>query len=84
MVLFLVKFSSLIVCTLHCFDRVIFKGHLAMASAAELERFVDFVLRVRRIAFMQSIASHYSNTLVEHAQRFARKTSKKSEPTPAH
>ncbi len=70
---FLVKFSSLIVCTLHCFDRVIFKGHLAMASATELERFVDFVLRVRRIDFMHTIAPHYSNTLVEHAQRFARK-----------
>ena len=70
---FLVKFSSLIVCTLHCFDRVIFKGHLAMASATELERFVDFVLRVRRTDFMQSIAPHYSNTLVEYAQRFARK-----------
>jgi len=29
---FLVKFASLIVCTLHCFDRVIFKGHLALAA----------------------------------------------------
>jgi hypothetical protein len=26
---FLAKFASLIVCMLHCFDRMIFKGHLA-------------------------------------------------------
>ncbi len=25
---FLAKFTNLIVCTLHCFDRVLFKGHL--------------------------------------------------------
>ena len=36
---FLVKFASMLVCPLHCFDRVIFKGHLAMAAPAELERF---------------------------------------------
>ena len=45
---FATKFASVIVCTLHCFDRVIFKGHLAMASAKELERFIDYVLQVRR------------------------------------
>jgi hypothetical protein len=70
---FLVKFSSLIVCVLHCFDRVIFKGHLAMASPAELERFVDYVLRVRRCHFIKVLAPQWSDTLVEHAQRWARK-----------
>jgi hypothetical protein len=70
---FLVKFSSLIVCTLHCFDRVIFKGHLAMASPAELERFVDYVLRVRRCHFIKVLAPQWSESLVEHAQRWARK-----------
>ena len=35
---FLLKFASIIVCPLHCFDRVIFKGHLAMAAPSELER----------------------------------------------
>jgi len=44
---FVTKFASVIVCTLHCFDRVIFKGHLAMAAPSELERFVDYVLKVR-------------------------------------
>jgi hypothetical protein len=34
---FLVKFAHLIACTLHCFDRVIFKGHLALAAPHQLE-----------------------------------------------
>jgi len=29
---FFIKFASLIACTLHCFDRVIFKGHLAVSA----------------------------------------------------
>jgi hypothetical protein len=70
---FLTKFASLIVCTLNCFDRVIFKGHLAMASSRELERFVDYVLRVRRSHFIKVLAPSYSDRLVEHAQRFAKK-----------
>jgi len=49
---FLVKFASLVVCRLRCFDRVLFKGHLALAAPHELERFVDFVLKVRRSDFI--------------------------------
>jgi hypothetical protein len=70
---FLTKFSSLIVCTLHCFDRVIIKGHLALAAPGELEYFVDCVLRVRRSDFMKTIAPQYSDRLVEHAQVWAKK-----------
>jgi hypothetical protein len=70
---FLVKFASLIVCTLHCFDRVLFKGHLALASPHELERFVDFVLKVRRSDFIKCMAPQYSERLVQHAQAWARK-----------
>ncbi len=70
---FLTKFASIIVCTLHCFDRVIFKGHLAVASPKELERFVDWVLKVRRCHFINVIAPQYSELLVKHAQDFARK-----------
>jgi hypothetical protein len=70
---FVTKFASLIVFTLHCFDRVIFKGHLAMAAPKELERFVDYVLRVRRSHFIKDIAPQWSQTLVEHAQRFAQR-----------
>src|SRR6476646_6035808 len=70
---FVTKFASIIVGTLHCFDGVIFKGHLAMAAPKELERFVDYVLKVRRCHFMNVLAPQYSEGLVEHAQRFARK-----------
>lgn len=70
---FVTKFASLLVCTLHCFDRVIFKGHLAMAAPKEIERFVDYVLKVRRCHFMKVIAPQYSERLAEHAQAFARK-----------
>ncbi len=58
---FLTKFASIIVCTLHCFDRVIFKGHLAMAAPSELERFVDWVLRVRRCHFIKVLARNTPN-----------------------
>ena len=68
---FLAKFASLIVCTLHCFDRVIFKGHLALSAPNELERFVDYVLKVRRSHFMNVIAPGYSDQLVEHAKQVA-------------
>ena len=69
---FVTKFASIIVCTLHCFDRVIFKGHLAMASAKELERFVDYVLRVRLLAFHQGSRAQFSQALVDHARALRR------------
>ena len=72
---FLVKFASLIVCTLHCFDRLIFKGHLALSAPCELEYFVDHILRIRRSDFMKTIAPSllYSDRLVAHTQDWARK-----------
>src|SRR3984885_14275529 len=70
---FLVKFASLIVCTLHCFDRVLFKGHLSLAAPHELERFVDCVLKVRRSDFMKTMVPQASDRLVEHVQEWARK-----------
>ena len=70
---FLLKFASIIVCPLHCFDRVIFKGHLAMAAPSELECFVDWVLKVRRCHFINDLAPQWSEQLVVHAQAFARK-----------
>ena len=70
---FLVKFASLILGTLHCFDRVIFKGHLTLTAATELERFVDYVLKVRRSEFMRTLAPQWSDRLVAHAQDVARK-----------
>jgi hypothetical protein len=70
---FVTKFTSLIVAVLSCFDRVIFKGHLALTAPRELEYFVDCVLEVRRSDFMKTLAPHYSDRLVAHAQQWARK-----------
>ena len=65
---FVSKFTSLIVAVLSCFDRVIFKGHLALSAPCELEYFVDRVLNVRRSDFMKNLAPQYSDRLVAHAQ----------------
>jgi hypothetical protein len=68
---FAVKFASLISWVLCCFDRVIFKGHLPISRPAEFERFVDYVLRIRRADFMKEVGPRWSELLVEHAKRFA-------------
>ena len=70
---FVAKFTSRIVGVLSCFDRVIFKGHLALAAPHELEAFVDCVLNVRRTDFIKTLAPRYSERLVQHAQDWARK-----------
>jgi hypothetical protein len=70
---FITKFTSLIVAVLSCFDRVIFKGHLALSAPRELEYLVDCVLKVRRSDFMKTLAPQYSDRLIEHAQGWARK-----------
>ena len=70
---FVSKFTNLIVAVLSCFDRVIFKGHLALAAPGELEYFVDRVLKVRRSDFMKTMAPQYSDRLVAHAQGWAEK-----------
>jgi hypothetical protein len=70
---FVVKFTSLIVAVLSCFDRVIFKGHLALSAPCKLEYFVDCVLKVRRGDFMKTLAPQYSDRLVVHARNWATK-----------
>jgi hypothetical protein len=70
---FVVKFTSLIVAVLSCFDRVIFKGHLALSAPCKLEYFVDCVLKVRRGDFMKTLAPQYSDRLVAHARNWAAK-----------
>src|SRR6476661_4963576 len=71
---FIPKFTSLIVAVLSCFDRVIFKGHLALAAPSELEYFVDCVLKLRRTDFMKTRAPQYSDRLVAHARAWAQRT----------
>ncbi|MAE66558.1 MAG: hypothetical protein CMJ18_19995 [Phycisphaeraceae bacterium] len=65
---FIDKFSHLIVATLGCFDRVVFKGHLPFCYQQKLEQFVDYVLRIRRTEFM-AFAEKMSQKLVDHAEK---------------
>jgi len=44
--------TSLIVAVLSCFDRVIFKGYLSITNGPALEGFVDHILKIRRMDFM--------------------------------
>ena len=70
---FVTKFTSLIVAVLSCFDRVIFKGHLPISRVAEFERFVDYVLKVRRVDFLKVLAPQWSDRLVAHSKSVAQK-----------
>lgn len=65
------KFASLIAWVLSCFDRIIFKGHLPISRLAEFEKFVDYVLQIRRADFMKVVGPEWSERLVEHAKHFA-------------
>src|SRR5712664_1067824 len=68
---FFAKFASLISWSLSCFDRVIFKGHLPISRASEFERFVDYVLKIRRADFLKDVGPNWSARLVEHSKQFA-------------
>ena len=67
---FIIKFTSLIVAVLSCFDRVIFKGYLPITNATSLEGFVDCVLKIRRCDFM-AFAEEQSRALVDFAKQLA-------------
>jgi hypothetical protein len=65
------KFASLISWSLSCFDRVIFRGHLPINRADELQKFVDYVLKQRRRDFMNKTVDVWSERLVQHAKDYA-------------
>ena len=67
---FVVKFASLIVSVLSCFDRVLFKGYLPFRDGPGLERFVDHVLKIKRKDFLK-FAERQSERLVAHATQLA-------------
>lgn len=67
---FVAKFASLIVATLSCFDRVIFKGHLPFGDAAHLNSYVDYQLKMKRKDFLPWLEQH-SQRLVAHAKQAA-------------
>ena len=70
LITFVTKFFSLIVSTLSCFDRVLFKGYLPFRSAPQLEAFIDHVLKIKRTDFLK-FAQKQSERLVTHAKRLA-------------
>jgi hypothetical protein len=70
---FVTKFASLISWVLSCFDRVIFKGHLPISRPDQFERFVDYVLQIRRADFLKEVGPNLSARLVKHAKDFAEK-----------
>ena len=65
---FIAKFNHLIVATLSCFDRVVFRGYLPFCYDQKLESFVDYVLKIRRKDFM-AFAERKSQQIVDHAKR---------------
>jgi len=67
---FVKKFAQVIVGTLSCFDRVIFKGHLPFGGDAHLNSFVDNVLGIRRKDFIPMLEK-FSHRLVAHAKSLA-------------
>src|SRR3954452_11583922 len=64
------KFAESIVSTLGCFDRVIFKGHLPFGGEAQLNAWVDRVLKVRRKDFMAFVEQE-SEAVIGHAKQLA-------------
>ena len=73
---FVTKFTNLIVAVLSCYDRVIFKGYLPFTNGAALEGFVDCVLKIRRMDFMD-FAREQSEVIVDHAKRLAQEAGAK-------
>jgi len=67
---FIKKFTTSIIATLCCFDRVILKGHLPFGNDAHLNSFVDNVLRKRRKDFIPMLEK-LSHKLVDHAKALA-------------
>src|SRR5271170_5041151 len=69
---FLVKFASVICWALSCFDRVLFRGHLPLSRPYELENFVDYVLKVRRADFMETLSPRWSCRLGTRSRLYCR------------
>lgn len=67
---FVKKFAHVIVGTLSCFDRVVFKGYLPFGGDAHLNAFVDQVLKIRRKDFLPMLEK-LSGKLVDHAKSLA-------------
>jgi hypothetical protein len=69
---FVQKFAVLIVASLSCFDRVIFKGHLPFYDENRLNGYVDHVLKMPRKDFLPWLEKH-SEALVQRAKELAQR-----------
>lgn len=65
------RFTSAIVSTLGCHDRVVFRGHLPFGGDEHLNRFVDYALKIKRKDFIPFVEP-LSQSLVDHAQALAK------------
>lgn len=64
------KFADSIVAVLGCHDRVIFRGHLPFGGDAQLNLWVDYGLKMRRMDFVPFVEKQ-SDALVAQAQQTA-------------
>jgi hypothetical protein len=67
---FVERFTSSIVASLACHDRVIFHGHLPFGGDDHLNRFVDYALKIKRKDFLPFVEQQ-SQLLVEHGRQLA-------------
>jgi hypothetical protein len=67
---FVERFTSSIVSILGCHDRVIFRGHLPFGGDENLNRFVDYALKIKRKDFLPFLEP-LSESLVDHAKDLA-------------
>lgn len=70
---FTTQYASSIVSTLHCPDRVIFKGYLPFFRDGDLHNLADYGLRIRRMDFLKYLEER-SDELIAHAKRSAEET----------
>jgi hypothetical protein len=70
---FAVRFTTLIIWILSCFDRVIFKGYLPLSRPYQFEWFVDRILKMRRADFLEVVGPRWANRIVDHAKNLAQR-----------
>lgn len=64
------KFADSIVNSLHCFDRVIFKGYMPFFGEDYLNGFIDGGLKIKRMDFLP-LVERLSQELVDHGKKMA-------------
>ena len=66
---FFVRFASLIVWKLSCFDRVIFRGHLSISRVSRFEAWGDGVLKIKRMDYQPLDGKRLSKRLAGWAKK---------------